>query len=77
MKYFYKTKFGTFFIIPSYDGVELWIKEPSGSEERLGSYPNADMAADDVYMCATGYTDWDLQIDVDEPCDLEEWSKLQ
>lgn len=77
MKYFYKTDFGTFFIIPSPDGVELWIKELSGSEEKLGDYPSADMAADDVYMCATGYTDWDLQCDVDEPSELGEWTTFQ
>ncbi|WP_422162886.1 hypothetical protein [Aliarcobacter cryaerophilus] len=77
MKYSYKTKFGTFYIIPSYGNFELWIKEHSGSEEKLGEYPNAHMAADDVYMCATGHTDWDLQIQVDEPSELAKWTMFQ
>lgn len=77
MKYFYKTQFGTFFIIPSSGGVDLWIKESSDSEEKLGHYYNAQMAADDVYMCATGYSDWDLQCDVDEPSGLDDWNVFQ
>lgn len=78
MKFFYKTKFGTFFIFPDNDnGFHLWIKDIDGNEEKLGYYHTASMAADDVYHCATGYDEWDLQIDVDEPSDLEEWTKFQ
>lgn len=78
MKYFYKTKFGTFFIIPDIkNGVSLWIKDIYGSSDKLGWYPAPVHAADDVYHCASGFDDWDLQIDVDEPSDLEEWTKFQ
>lgn len=74
MKYFFKTEFGTFFILPQNGGYELWIKELNGSRDKLGFYQNAQMASDDVYQCATGFYDWDLQGDVDEPSGLEEWT---
>lgn len=78
MKYFYKTKFGTFFILPDINnGCSLWIKDNNADEYKLGWYPSAIMAADDVYMCATGFENWDDQLDVDDPIDLSEWTKTR
>ena len=72
MDYIYNTEFGTFKISKnSYDGrCSLHI-----NDECLGSYQTPQQAADDVFMCATGFDDWDDQICVDNPIDLTEWTK--
>jgi len=78
MKYFYQTQFGTFYIIPdNINGFSLWIKDLDESEDKLASYISAEQAADDVYMCATGFDEWDNQGDVDNPTDIHEWTKFQ
>ena len=78
MKYSYETKFGTFEILPDINnGYSLWIKDNDNKECRLGWYPEAFMAADDVFICQTGFVDWDNQLEVEDPTDLEVWTKLQ
>lgn len=69
MLWTYKTKTGIFWIKPdTINGFSLGI-----DDELLGSYINPEQAADDVYMCATGYWDWDQQLTVMEPESLSEW----
>ncbi len=69
MYWTYKTNVGTFWIKPDGNRVTLGI-----DDEALGSYLNAIQAADDVYMCATGWWDWDKHLTVYEPVDLSEWN---
>lgn len=70
--YRYKTKVGTFIIKQSNDdpGVfQLWI-----GDELLGGYASPLQAADDVYMQATGYYEWDsLDPSQGYPHDISEW----
>jgi len=78
MKYMYKSEICTFFIVPNNsDRYDLLVKEKSGIEDKLGSYHTPTSAADDVYMCETGYHPWDNQFDVDEPASLEDWIKIK
>ncbi len=78
MKYMYKSKICTFFIIPNdSDRYDLWVKEKSDAEYKLGSYSTPFSAADDVYMCETGYHPWDNQLCVDEPASLEDWIEIK
>ena len=74
-KYYYKTNICTFYIIPTRGGAELWVGDTT-QEDSLGWYANATMAADDVFMCATGFDDWDDQLTVKDPMDLSFWTKL-
>jgi hypothetical protein len=75
MKYFYyKTRIGTFYIRQSKDNPKifhLWI-----GEELLGSYSSPINAADDVYMQATGYHEWDSLESADNPHDISEWEVI-
>lgn len=67
--YQYRSPVGCFLIKPSANGCwELYFKD-----NLLGSYPSATAAADDVYMQATGYYDWDSLDSVDIPTDISEW----
>lgn len=79
MKYFYNTNFGTFSILPDINnGVALWIEPLDNEDEiKLGWYESASMAADDVYLCSTGFDDWDDQMNVEHPTDLSEWTKAE
>ena len=77
MKYFYKTVFGTFFIIPEEHGYTLWIEEHDEPKDRLGWYSTAAFAADAVAHLDTGFDNWDLQENEVEYFDLEEWTKFQ
>ena len=77
MKYFYKTAFGTFFIIPENDGCTLWTGEQNEPKDRLGWYATADFAADAVANLDTGFDDWDLQESEVDYFELEEWSISQ
>ena len=45
------------------------------NDEALGSYQNPQAAADDVYLCVTGYWPWDKLSSVDQPTDLSEWDR--
>lgn len=76
MNYYYKSHLCTFFIIQRSGRSELWVKDRSGSENMLGTYPSAVSAADDVYMCATGFDHWDDQMTVESPADLSEWIRF-
>lgn len=68
-----KTKIGLFKIIALSNGrYDLWINDVN-----LGNYSSPDAAADDVYNCATGWDDWDLQLMVDHPSDLSEWQRIK
>ena len=77
MKYFYKTEFGTFFIIPENDGCTLWIEEQNEPKDRLGWYATVAFAADAVANLETGFDNWDLQENEVDYFELEEWSKFQ
>lgn len=66
----YNSKVGTFKIKQRPDGrFSLHV-----GDEYLGSYISPQQAADDVFMCATGYWPWDRQLMVDHPEDLSEWT---
>ncbi len=72
--YYYKTRVGTFWIKPQpgWPG-RFWL---GIDDTALGSYASALMAADDMYMHATGWEDWDsLKGSVDGPTDLSEWHR--
>ena len=72
MKWIYNTDVGTFWIKPNQNGrYTLGI-----NSEALGSYNDPVMAADDVYMCATGYWPWDKKLMVYNPTDITEWTQL-
>lgn len=71
--WFYKSKVGTFKIIPGSNGRYLLYI----GDENLGSYHSPDAAADDVYMCATGHYPWDKQLTVTSPTDLGEWQRTR
>lgn len=47
------------------------------NDEFLGAYDSPESAADDVYMCATGYPSWDDQLIVEEPQGLGCWEMYQ
>ena len=65
----YKSPIGHFLIKPQANGRwGLWFKD-----DLLGSYHSAMVAADDVYMQATGDYDWDSLDRVDIPTDISEW----
>lgn len=73
MRYIYKSPVGTFWIQPQDGRWMLGI-----DDERLGSYAEPRMAADDVATHASGWSDWDIRLaDVNEPGDLSEWEKIQ
>lgn len=74
--YYVKTPYGTFSITPERDGVALFI-EYDDELTRLGWYKSALMAADDVFMCSTGFDEWDMQLTVEHPADLSCWTKRQ
>lgn len=65
----YRTSIGIFVIRPLRSG--RWGLRIGG--ELLGSYRTAAAAADDVYMCSTGYVPWDRRVTVEHPTDLSEW----
>ena len=69
MYWTYRSNVGTFWIKPDGRGrFTLGL-----NSDALGSYHSAYAAADDVYMCATGYFEWDRKLSVMEPTDLGEW----
>jgi hypothetical protein len=73
MHWIYKSNVGTFWIKPDHNNrFILGI-----NDDALGSYLNPIQAADDVYMCATGYWEWDKQLTVNCPTDLSEWICLK
>lgn len=66
----YQTSVGTFWIKPNKNNrFTLGV-----NDEALGSYHSPHQAADDVFMCATGYWKWDNQLTVNDPTDLSEWT---
>ena len=70
--WFYKTKVGTFQIIPNQTAgrFDLWI-----ANEMLAAYRSPLIAAKDVYRKETGYEDWDLLEDQDVPANLTQWQR--
>lgn len=71
MKYFYKTAFGTFWIVPApQGGYNLTIHD-----ETVNWAHCAEALADDVFTCHSGFDDWDEQDCVEQPTDLTEWTK--
>lgn len=75
MAYFYKTSIGSFSIRPDPHGPGRWCLYID--DLCLGSYASPEMAADDVYLCATGFYEWDRQETVDHPAELAEWIALR
>ena len=73
MNYYFQTNLGLFTIKSLEDG-RFGLYE---NTNLLGSYHSAESAADDVYMCATGWNEWDEQESVDEPESLSEWMPNQ
>jgi hypothetical protein len=71
MIYLYKTGIGAFSIQPDPNEPGRWRLYID--DLWLGSYASPEQAADDVYMCATGFYEWDRQLTVDHPEDLGEW----
>lgn len=72
MKYFYKTEFGTFWIVPApQGGYDLII-----NDEIVNGSKCADALADDVFTCHSGLEEWDEQDSVEHPTDLKEWTKI-
>jgi len=70
--YRYRSPIGRFLAIPQSNGLwGLWFED-----DLLGSYHSAMAAADDVYMRATGDSDWDYLEGVDIPTDICEWEVL-
>lgn len=75
MKYYkYYTRIGTFFIKPSKDDPKIF--QLFIDNILLGGYSFPEMAADDVYMQATGYNEWDSLESVGNPHDLSEWEVI-
>jgi hypothetical protein len=75
MLYFYKSNFGTFSIRPDPDQPGRWRLYID--DLYLGSYATAALAADDVYLCETGFGPWDDQSTVKHPEDLGEWQAVR
>lgn len=72
--YHFNTRFGTFWIRPQPGSPGRWLL--GLDEESLGSYASPELAADDVYMQATGHLEWDIsESPVDAPADLGEWER--
>ncbi|MBN2721918.1 MAG: hypothetical protein JXQ77_03780 [Campylobacterales bacterium] len=72
--YTYNADIGTFEIRQTgHKRYELWI-----DDEILGTYENAEFAAEDVARFNTGYTEWDRWENELEnyPANLSEWSKV-
>lgn len=70
--YRYRFSHGIFFIKPQPSGRwGLWLNECL-----LGSYHSAAAAADDVYMQATGFYDWDSLRNETPPGDLTDWDTI-
>jgi hypothetical protein len=74
MIYSYKSKFGTFSIRPDPQQPGRWRLYID--DLWLGSYVAPAQAADDVYMCETGFDAWDDQLTVMHPTDLGEWQAV-
>jgi hypothetical protein len=70
--YHWRTRAGIF-TITAQPGMpdRVWL---CFNDNALGSYASAVMAADDVYMKATGESDWDMSNE-DGPMDLSEWHR--
>jgi hypothetical protein len=69
--YHFRSPVGVFWIRPHPtrdDQVELGI-----DGETIASYHSAMVAADDVYLHATGWYEWDRLEEPGGPCDLSEW----
>jgi hypothetical protein len=69
--YYYRTKFGTFWIKPDPSLKNRWCLYIDN--ECLGNYHSPEAAAGDVYMGTTGHYEWDCQDSVAEATDLSEW----
>lgn len=67
MTYVFRSRVGTFRIVPFEGRFQLWI-----DYEVLGVYPSAVAAADDVYVHVTGYDRWD-DSNYEAPTDVSEW----
>lgn len=71
----YKTKVGTFLILPNEQEPGRWKLIFEG--EWYGTYGSPELAADDVRSQATGADEWDLlEVGVDYPSDLGEWTRF-
>lgn len=71
-KWTYETKIGTFTIKTSpMGGYDLWIDSLN-----LGHYVSPGSAADDVFVQATGWHEWDGNHDIDPPVDLGAWARF-
>jgi hypothetical protein len=75
MLYTYKSDVGVFAISPDPQQTGRWRLYIG--DLWLGSYKTPWLAADDVYMCQTGYDDWDKKITVRHPEDLGEWQAVK
>ena len=71
----YRTDVGTFRIIvrPEDGRFLLQVIDSTGEVETFGSYHRPEAAADDVFMCSTGFSAWDRRRTVDQPTDLSDW----
>ncbi|OCL85306.1 hypothetical protein AAX26_01789 [Aliarcobacter thereius] len=74
MKYFYKTKFGTFWIVPAPQGGYNLIID----DETVNWGNSAEALANDVFTGNSGFDDWDFYYvdqmgDIECPTDLSEW----
>ncbi len=72
--YTYNADIGTFEIRQTgHKRYELWI-----DDEILGTYENAEFAAEDVARFNTGYAEWDRWENElgNYPANLSEWSKV-
>jgi hypothetical protein len=75
LTYTYNADIGTFEIKQTgHKRYELWI-----DDEILGTYENAEFAAQDVARFNTGYTEWDRWENELEnyPANLSEWTQLE
>jgi len=71
--WYYKTEVGTFLIYRNPNDPARFLLKIEN--EILGSYLTPEMAADDVYMQATGWYEWDTLPNVSGPTDLSEWHR--
>ena len=75
MIYYYRTRFGTFWIKPQPGVRGRWLLGIDA--EALGSYASPNMAAGDVFSHATGHFEWDCLAGelLDVPETVAEWNR--
>jgi hypothetical protein len=70
-RFIYKSSVGVLEILQDHDGRWMFCAD----DVVWGHYNTPAAAADDVYTQHTGFDAWDDLDDVDEPCDLSEWTR--